>query len=741
MYASVSFPLQSFQTFDYRIPREFLDRIRPGVCVRVELGNSVRVGFVTAVKKTSPFTGEFKDISAIHDEHLSIPEELWNTLEWMGKYYVTPFGHVLRSAIPLSFTEQYTPVNESFAALTEKGKELSQEEINGLRGAAQKKIIMRLSESEEPVRVSKMKTIAFGPMSVCRRLEEKGLLEFIYRPRITDPFDIMTPAPMRDIRLSEEQENAFQLISAGLKRGKFSPFLLHGVTGSGKTEVYLKLAQEAVDQGKSVLVLVPEIALTPQVAKRFRSAFGNRVALWHSAMTKGEKGWTWQQLKRKKYSILVGARSGILAPLDNLGLIIVDEEQDSSYKQESPAPFYHARDVALIRGKFANATVLLTSATPSLESYYNGIREKLTIVRLTERYGNASYPQVKLVDMKPVHRDEKAVSSLLSPLLIEEIKASLHRNEQIILLQNRRGFSQVQQCLNCGHIEECHQCSVTLTYHRPHNQLICHYCDEMRPLTGVCSQCGSEEIKLTGAGTQKVEDEVMRLFPEARIIRMDQDTVRARGAHHRLLQKFEDHEGDILLGTQMIAKGLDFKNVTLVGVINADTGLFMPDFRAGERTFQLVYQVAGRSGRHQKPGKAVIQTYNPDDTAIRQAAKLDLHKFYNYALAERQELMYPPFSRLSRILISGRIQNEVEGAAHYLMHRLKPIPQVTLLGPAPAPVERIQGRWRYHILIKQPVQHPMRVQKHLYRLFTRGDISLKKRGVRIQFIADPVAML
>ena len=739
MYASVSFPLQQFRTFDYLVPGKLRNTIRPGVCVRVELGNSSRIGFVTGTSDTSGFKGEFKEISSISDDTLTLPDELWSTMEWMCTYYVAPIGRVLKSAIPLNFMDEYSPHVDPFVQITQTGFD----GISQIRPTAhaQRRILEILASVEDPVRVASLKAAASSPLSICRRLEAIGWVTMTRQPRIYDPFDIMAPVIPRRIVLSEEQETVYSEISKSVHAKRFSPFLLHGVTGSGKTEVYLKLAQDTVSGGKSVLVLVPEIALTPQVAKRFRYAFGDRVALWHSAMTRAEKGWTWRQLKHNNYSVVVGARSAIFAPLENLGLIIIDEEQESSYKQEGSTPFYHARDVAMVRGQFAHAAVVLTSATPSLESYFNGLTEKYSVLRLTKRYGMATYPQVKLVDMKLIYREEKPESTIFSRELIVEIQSSLSRQEQIILLRNRRGYSMVLWCLKCGQVTQCHQCSVSMTYHKLLNKLICHYCQSSQPVPAACSWCGSEDIQLTGTGTQKVEEEVERLFTGARVIRMDQDTVRNRGSHHRLLEKFGNRDADILLGTQMIAKGLDFENVTLVGIINADSGLFFPDFRAGERVFQLVYQVCGRAGRGKKPGRAIIQTYNPDDPYIQNASRLDTHRFYNQVLAERRELSYPPFSRLSRLLFTGKKKQTVEETAVLWGRLLKKVPRLEVLGPAPAPIERIRMHWRFHILIKQPAAHPMILQRRLIQWFESATFKNQARGVRIQFIPDPISVL
>jgi primosomal protein N' (replication factor Y) len=488
-----------------------------------------------------------------------------------------------------------------------------------------------------------------------------------------------------------------------------------------------------------VLVLVPEIALTPQVASRFRKAFGSRVALWHSRMTKAEKGWTWQQLKKGEYSVVVGARSAIFAPLKNLGLIIVDEEQESSYKQENPAPRYHARDVAMVRGKQSNAAVLLTSATPCLESYYNVLQNKFTLLKLTKRYGKSNYPAVELVDMKKEYSDDG--SALLSKSLIQAINDRLERSEQVIILQNRRGYSRVHQCLECGEIKKCKHCSVALTFHRTDNNLHCHYCEAFEIPESKCGQCNAENMTFSGSGTQRVEDVLQQQFPDAKILRMDMDTVRGKGSHIKILEKFANGKADILLGTQMIAKGLDFENVTLVGVINADSGLFFPDFRAGERVFQLIYQVAGRAGRRDKPGQAIIQTYNPDDIYIQTAAALNTKKFYNVALAQRQELSYPPFSRIGRILFTGKNKLIVDDFAQRVGRKLQGNSNYKILGPAAAPIEKIKGNWRAHLIIKSKSRNISSLHQFIHSTIGFIIFERKWKGVRILIDVDPVSML
>jgi len=735
MFAQVSFPISSFRSFTYKIPTSLNGTIQPGTCVNAPINRKMQVGFVVSVNKGSEYKGKILPIDSIREKELQFPEELWHTLEWISQYYITPLGQVLKTAVPNSFLKLYKPKQVQYVKITTKGLNIIPTFNN--KKSAQKRLLDALSTINEPVKMASLTEFASSPHTACGQLEKSGLVEILSQPQITDPFEIMSPGDVQDIQLSKEQQGVVDTIQ---NTGKgFYPYLLHGITGSGKTEVYLKLAQTTVEDGQSVLVLVPEIALTPQVAVRFRKAFGSRVALWHSRMTKAEKAWTWQQLKKREYSVVVGARSAIFAPLKNLGLIIVDEEQESSYKQENPAPRYHARDVAMVRGKQANAIVLLTSATPCLESYYNALQKKFTLLKLTKRYGKSNYPAVELVDMKKEYCDDG--SAILSNSLAEAINDRLEKSEQAIILQNRRGYSRVHQCLECGEIKKCKNCSVALTFHRTDNNLHCHYCKSVEIPESNCNKCNAENMIFAGSGTQRVEDVLQQKFPNAEILRMDIDTVRRKGAHLKILKQFANGKADILLGTQMIAKGLDFENVTLVGVINADSGLFFPDFRSGERVFQLIYQVAGRAGRRDKPGLAIIQTFNPDDVYIQTAAALNTKKFYNVSLAQRQELAYPPFSRIGRILFTGRNKLIVNNFSQMVGRKLQGNINYKILGPAPAPLEKIKGNWRAHLIIKSKNRNISSLHQFIHSTIGFTIFERKWRGVRIQIDVDPVSML
>ena len=735
MYARVSFPISSFKTFTYAIPKSLDGQVRPGSCVNAPINRRIQSGFVVNIQPKPGFKGKILTLDSIKDKELHLPKELWHTLIWISKYYITPLGQVLKAAVPNTFLDTYKPRYIQFVQISEDG--IQQLEHGESYNPTQKRLLSVLSTIHEPVKVSSLADFLSSPHRVCKSMANKGWINILHQPKITDPFEIMAPGKSQNITLSADQQSVFNNIVA--KEKGFHPCLLHGVTGSGKTEIYLKLAQAAVKAKKSVLVLVPEISLTPQVATRFRLAFGNRVALWHSRMTKAEKGWTWQQLKKGEYSVVVGARSAIFVPLKNLGLIIIDEEQEASYKQENPVPRYHARDVAMVRGRHTGATVLLTSATPSLESYYNALQKKFTLLKLTKRYGKSVYPAVQVVDMKG--KGFSNDSPMISTSLKNAINECLKKSEQIILLQNRRGYAPIHRCPDCGDIKNCQRCAVSMTYHKTDNLLHCHYCEDVENVQSVCSECTSGNVECVGSGTQRVEEVLEDQFPGINILRMDMDTVRERGAHEKILQKFHNAEADVLLGTQMIAKGLDFENVTLVGVINADSGLFFPDFRSGERVFQLIYQVTGRAGRREKPGKAIIQTYNPNDVYIKAATSLNIQKFYNIALAQRLELNYPPFSRIGRIIFSGADKNRVNSIAQKASQKLIGNSDYKILGPAPAPLGKIRNKWRSHVIIKTQDKKTGSIHQFLYQNIGFSVFERSTEGVRIQVDIDPVSMM
>ena len=499
--------------------------------------------------------------------------------------------------------------------------------------------------------------------------------------------------------LNPPQAAAFEQIRAAIAAREFRTFLLHGVTGSGKTEVYLNAIDAALACGRSALLLVPEIALTPAVAGQFFSRFGDRVAILHSAFSDSERSDQWRRIRAGAASVVVGTRSGVFAPMRNLGLIVVDEEHDQSYKQEE-TPRYNGRDVAIVRGQAARACVVLGSATPSLESRYNAERAKYTLLELPGRVEARPMPQVELIDMRTEFLETRKQATF-SRRLLEAVAHRLEHGEQTIILLNRRGFSSFVACRSCGERVQCMNCSVTLTFHRRDRRLLCHYCNYAERVPTHCPRCQSEHIYFIGAGSEKVEEELHHEFPTARIARLDRDTATAKRQYEAILQGFREASYDILVGTQMIAKGHDIPNVTLVGVVSADVGLGLPDFRAAERTFQLLTQVAGRAGRGSLPGMVLIQTLNPDHYAVRMAAAQDYQTFYEKELQFRRMMHYPPFSAMANILVRGEQQEQAMRWSTELGHFLNPAPEkIKIMGPAEAPVTRLKNEYRYQFLIK-----------------------------------------
>jgi len=534
---------------------------------------------------------------------------------------------------------------------------------------------------------------------VLRRLEENGWIEIWEEEVSREPYQEYAVEPPKPVTLTEEQTKALSHIDGALKKEKFRVFLLHGVTASGKTQVYIESIRQILDRGKTALVLIPEISLTPQAVQRYRGTFGDEVAVLHSRMSPGERYDSWRKIREGKCCIALGPRSAVFAPLENLGLIVVDEEQESSYKQMDPAPRYHARDVAVLRGKLNDCAVILGSATPSLESYFNSLEEKYTLCELTHRVDRIPMSKVTLVNQGETKTNDE--SRILSPLLREKIEERLKKGEQIILLQNRRGYATFLRCGACGNIEECPHCDITLTYHQKDHRLRCHYCGFQKPAPEACPSCRGATLLYRGVGTQRVEAEIQKLFPKAQLLRMDQDTTRRKGAHDRIVLEFEKGKGDVLLGTQMVAKGHDFPHVTLVGIISADTGLYFPDFRSAERTFQLLTQAAGRAGRRHIRGEVIIQTLSPANPALQFAAEQDYLGFYRWEIEQRKELGYPPWGKIVAIRFKGARRERVAKAAHLFAEQVPPDNLSELLGPASSPLSRIKRMYRYQIIFRQ----------------------------------------
>jgi primosomal protein N' (replication factor Y) len=584
--------------------------------------------------------------------------------------------------------------------------------------ANQQKLLAELERASETLSVPQAVKLAGVPLSTVTALEKKGLVQIEKREVLRGQGDEPIEPPPTLI-LNPDQERALTAITSALSSNLHKTFLLHGITGSGKTQVYIEAIRVALQQKKNAIVLVPEISLTPQTVRRFKSHFGSDVAVMHSQMSVGERYDTWRLALEGRIRIVIGPRSAIFAPLANLGLIVVDEEPEGSYKQYDSNPRYHARDVAIVRASLNKAVVVLGSATPSAESYYNAINGKYELLTLPERADNAKLPKIEIVDMAQERLRKKAdrkkeikekgfdavkpfAVSSISAELKHQIEERLRKQEGTILLQNRRGFSHVVECFECGYVERCDNCDVTLTFHATKKHLRCHYCGFVKQPPTLCPTCHGKEIRHHAFGTQQVHEELTQLFPTARILRMDLDTTSGKGAHDRLLSQFGAGQADILLGTQMVAKGLDFPRVTLVGVISADTQMLLPDFRSAERTFQLLTQVAGRAGRSKLTGEVIIQTLQPDHYSLKHATTHDFAGFYKEELEYRRELDYPPFSRIVLVEFKGGQENEVGNHAKKFADYLSPKAgkYFSVLGPADAAIPKINNQFRKHLVIK-----------------------------------------
>ena len=606
--------------------------------------------------------------------------------------------------------------------------------------------ILRFVRDKEKVSFRMLKKEFGNSSGSVKRLKEKGLISVSQEEVYRDPFAEYAYSQDTPPRLMKRQQEVLNRIIKGINSGKFSPFLLHGVTGSGKTEVYLRSIEDVIRLGKEAIVLVPEISLTPQLVSRFKSRFGNNIALLHSGLSEGERYDEWRRIKKGEVKIAIGVRSAIFAPFENLGIIIVDEEHETSYKQEDKLR-YSARDLAMVRGKFAKAVVILGSATPSLESYYNSKTGKLTPLSLPERIENRPLPLVEVVDMRDEVKESSRKGLIFSKRLGKAIEETLAKEEQVLLFLNRRGLATFAICEECGLIIKCPNCSVSLVHHLKGDALHCHYCDYSRQMPDLCSGCRKPGVRSFGLGTQGVEEEVKRLFPDARVARMDRDTTAKKRSHYIILGKFEAGEIDILIGTQMIAKGHDLPKITLVGVISADTSLGFPDFRAGERTFQLLTQVAGRAGRGTLLGKVIVQTFNPEHYSIQQAKLHDFTNFYKEEIVFRRELNYPPFCRLINFRVSGNSKRDTAEYAEDLGGLCEDMlgknsnyhKYIEILGPVIAPLEKLRGKYRWQMFIKGKKTNLL--HSFARQIMQEAPLRIKGKGVALSVDVDPINML
>lgn len=549
-----------------------------------------------------------------------------------------------------------------------------------------------------------------------------------------DPYGDVNFTKTKPLTLNNDQQNAYEAIVESSQEEKSDVFLLEGITGSGKTEVYLQVIADVLESEQTAIVLVPEIALTPQMVNRFKGRFGERVAVMHSGLSNGERFDEWRRITEKKADVVIGARSSIFAPLENIGVIIIDEEHESSYKS-GETPRYHARDVAKWRGEYHHAPIVLGSATPSLESRARAMQGVYKLLKLNERPTGQQLPEVAVIDLKEEMLEGN--HGTFSRTLVNEMTETIDRGEQVVLLLNRRGYSSFVMCRDCGYIPQCPNCDISLTLHMDNKQMKCHYCGHEEAIPHVCPVCHSSSIRYYGTGTQKVEEELKKVLPESKILRMDRDTTRKKGSHARLLNKFGNQEADILLGTQMIAKGLDFPNVTLVGVLNADTALNLPDFRSSENTYQLLTQVSGRAGRGDKPGRVIVQTYNPKHYAIQIARQQDYELFFKYEMNYRNKGNYPPYFYTIRIAVNDKDEGQAAKVIQQLANEIKPTlsKEAVMLGPTPRTIARIQNRYHFQILIKyksEPALYEM-----LMTLMTKYQGATSK-GLRISIDPEPL---
>jgi primosomal protein N' (replication factor Y) (superfamily II helicase) len=565
----------------------------------------------------------------------------------------------------------------------------------------QQRLIHILEEAGAAVALSELLEQAEVSASVVRTLEKRGIVEVFAREVRRDPLAHLKQQQMDLVKLNEEQQQALEQIIGKIEQREYATFLLHGVTGSGKTEIYIRAMLEVTRKGLSALMLIPEIALTPMFSRRLRAHFGDAVAILHSSLSDGERMDEWRRIKEGEARVVIGTRSAVFAPLENLGLIVIDEEHEATYKQDE-SPRYHGRDTAIMRAMRAKAVVVIGSATPSLESFHNAHIGKSSYIKLQSRYGNRPLADVQAVDMREVFK-RHGKQQTFSDELKQAISETYERKEQTIILLNRRGFSSFALCRTCGEALKCINCDVTLTYHRFNSSLVCHYCNYMRPAPKTCPHCDGVYIQYVGEGTEQIEAKLKELFPEMNIARADRDTTRRRGSLEHLLMEFSSGTIDLLVGTQMLAKGHDFHNVTLVGVISVDVGLSLPDFRAAERTFQLLTQVAGRAGRGNLPGRVIIQTYHPEHYALVCAKEQDYEEFYHREINFRRSMHYPPFTALINICVRDKEFEKANNAASDLARELREFARdasLRVLGPAPAPIARIKGDHRFQILIK-----------------------------------------
>jgi primosomal protein N' (replication factor Y) len=702
-YARVIIDRSIHRELDYLIPDTLADKVSIGSRVRVPFRERSALATVVALLTETDAEG-IRPIEALVGDKPALSQKLVELARWMSTYYCCPIEAVMRSLLPQVIRRAELGWKKQL--FVSAAREILAEEIEKLRRRAPKQaeLLEGVSKLREPIPAAELLRQTSLDNQTLRALEKRGFVLLREQAVARDPHADEQFVASGNLTLNPEQAAALSAVEEALAAPENAkPILLHGVTGSGKTEIYLQAIRSALVRGKTAIVLVPEISLTPQTVERFKSRFAeaqDTVAVLHSHLSEGERHDEWHKVQSGRARIVVGARSAVFAPLENLGLIVVDEEHETSYKQEE-APRYHARDVAVVRAKMEQCAVLLGTATPSLESYHNAVQQKYRLLNLTQRVDDCQMPLMRIVDLRLERRKEK-VAAILSEKLRQAITARLEKHEQTILFLNRRGFSTSLLCSNCGEARNCPNCSVALTFHRGAARLTCHLCGHTAAVPKKCPACSQDTLIYSGFGTEKVEANVTHLFPDAVVRRMDADSMSRKDAYRETLHAFRSGKIDILVGTQMIAKGLHFPNVTLVGIINADLALHMPDFRAGERTFQLLTQVAGRAGRGETPGEVFVQTYTPFSPSIQFARHHDFAGYFQQELEFRERCDFPPFKHAVLITVRSPHEARAKLSAETLVRRLKEnLGSEFILGDAtPAPLEKLQGQFRFHILMR-----------------------------------------
>ena len=758
--ADVAVPIPIEKTLAYSVPPELEDRIRVGARVTVPLRGKVVTGFVRALSRVGEGERKLKAVKSIADSHPVLTEELYKLADWIAGYYMAPVGEVLATMSPppvkfkqvcklekapgdleLEMMKASDPVRGAIIDALSSGKPIGLDTVKRKVGTSDIENQLQSLEADGFISQRTAAVKRRGSRLLSKRLETlagpTGSRAAGHR---------LVGGPV----LTSHQQAAFEGISPAIDGGEFGVSLVLGVTGSGKTEVYLRLIERVVAKGRQAIYLVPEIALTPQIMERVGERFGGRAALLHSGLSTGERYDTWQRIMAGDVDVVVGARSAVFAPFKNLGLIVVDEEHDTSYKQQD-SPRYNAREVAIVRARAVGAVVVMGSATPTIETYHAAQEGRYGFHELPERISGGVLPEVEVVDMR-----ERYNESPLSEEARKAIEASVERDEQVLLFLNRRGFSNFVQCSDCGLVPRCSNCCVSLTYHSGRNDLKCHYCDHTEPGWDECPKCGGSNITYVGLGTQRVEDHIAEKFPDTTCARFDRDATRRKGSTEALLNDFGSGMVRFLVGTQMLAKGHDFRSVGLVVVVNADVSMNLPDFRSGERTFQILTQVAGRAGRGEVAGKVIIQTFNPEHHSLKYVTAHDFKGFYAEEAEMREELGYPPFSRLVRVVVEAREQAQAEAAARKLAdlaaHQAgilqktglpnqagPPMNKIEVIGPSRAPLAKLRNVHRWHLMVRgAPRKNLSPFVRMCLEKLRAGSIP---SGVKFSVDVDPQVMI